>query len=90
MIAQDFFVHFNPDSFHELVAHDVQPDEADILAVVQSSETASSLQANLAKHTHERSRAILKSVTEAAKKYAGNNTGKVQFENETILIVGKK
>ena len=30
------FLYFNPDSFHELVAHDVQPDEADILAVVQS------------------------------------------------------
>jgi pimeloyl-ACP methyl ester carboxylesterase len=29
------FLYFNPDSFHELVAHDVQPDEADILAVVQ-------------------------------------------------------
>ena len=53
-------------------------------------ETASTLQAILAKHTHERSKAILKSVTEAAKKYAGNNTGKVRFENEAILIVGTK
>jgi hypothetical protein len=32
----------------------------------------------------------LKAVTEAAKIYANNNTGKVRFENEAILIVGKK
>jgi hypothetical protein len=30
------------------------------------------------------------SITEAAKKYANNNTGKVRFDNEAILIVGKK
>jgi hypothetical protein len=53
-------------------------------------ETASPLQAILAKHTHERSKAILKSVTEAAKKYASNNTGRVRFENEAKLFVGKK
>jgi hypothetical protein len=29
-------------------------------------------------------------VTEAAKKYADKNTGKVKFENEAILIIGKK
>jgi hypothetical protein len=29
-------------------------------------------------------------VTEAAKKYANNNTGMVSFENEAILIVGNK
>jgi hypothetical protein len=32
----------------------------------------------------------LKAVTEAAKKYVDKNTGKVKFENEAILIVGKK
>jgi hypothetical protein len=32
----------------------------------------------------------LKAVTEAAKKYANENTGIVKFENEAILIVGKK
>jgi hypothetical protein len=38
----------------------------------------------LANQTHER-----KVITEAAKKYA-DYTGKVSFDNETILIVSKK
>jgi ubiquinone/menaquinone biosynthesis C-methylase UbiE len=44
----------------------------------------------LAKQSHERKEEILKAVTEAAKKYADNNTGKVRFDNEAILIVGRK
>jgi hypothetical protein len=33
---------------------------------------------------------IKKAVTEVAKSYADNITGKVKFGNEAILIVGKK
>jgi ubiquinone/menaquinone biosynthesis C-methylase UbiE len=51
---------------------------------------AAPVQTLLAKQSHERKEEILKAVTEAAKKYADNNTGKVRFDNEAILIVGKK
>jgi hypothetical protein len=44
----------------------------------------------LGSQTKERKEEILKAVTEAAKKYADDNTGTVKFENEAILIVGKK
>jgi ubiquinone/menaquinone biosynthesis C-methylase UbiE len=53
-------------------------------------ETSASLHALLANETQERRKEILKAVTEAARKYIDNNTGKVRFENEAILIVGKK
>jgi hypothetical protein len=55
-----------------------------------TSETAGPLQKVLANQTKERKEEILNTVTEAAKKYADKNTGKVKFENESILIVGKK
>lgn len=55
-----------------------------------TSETAGPLQKVLASQTKERKEEILNAVTEAAKKYADKNTGKVKFENESILIVGKK
>jgi hypothetical protein len=32
----------------------------------------------------------LKTVRRAAEEYADNTTGKVRFENEAILIVGRK
>jgi hypothetical protein len=44
----------------------------------------------LANQIEERKKEILKAITEAAKKYADNNTGQVSFKNEAILIVGKK
>jgi hypothetical protein len=53
-------------------------------------ETAGPLQSMLANQTHERKEEILKTITEVAKKYADNNTGKVKFDNEYICIVGKK
>jgi ubiquinone/menaquinone biosynthesis C-methylase UbiE len=53
-------------------------------------ETAGPVQTILAKQSHERKEEILKAITEAANKYADNNTGKVRFDNEAILIVGKK
>jgi hypothetical protein len=40
--------------------------------------------------TNERRKEILKVISKAAEKYADNTTGKVRFENETILIVGSK
>ena len=54
------------------------------------TETAGPLQKMLANQTIERKREILKAVTEAAQKYVDNNTGKVSFGNEAILIASKK
>jgi enediyne biosynthesis protein CalE5 len=53
-------------------------------------ETSASLHALLTNETQERRKEILKAVTEAAGKYTDNITGKARFENEAILIVGKK
>ena len=44
----------------------------------------------LANQTTKKKVEILKTVTEAARKYADNNVGMVRFENEAILIVGKE
>jgi hypothetical protein len=55
-----------------------------------TSETAGPLQKILANQTNKIKGEILKTVTEAARKYVDNKAGKVKFENETILIVGKK
>ena len=55
-----------------------------------TSETAGPLQKMLANQTHERKEEILKAITEVAKEYADKNTGIVKFENEAMLIVGKK
>jgi ubiquinone/menaquinone biosynthesis C-methylase UbiE len=48
------------------------------------------LQKMLAGETNERREEILKCISKAAEKYADSTTGKVRFENEAILIVGKK
>jgi enediyne biosynthesis protein CalE5 len=53
-------------------------------------ETSASLHALLMNEIQERRKEILNAVTQAAEKYTDNNTGKVRFENEVILIVGKK
>jgi hypothetical protein len=50
----------------------------------------SPLQKVLSNQTNERKKEILKAVTEAAKKYADENTGIGKFDNEAILIAGKK
>ena len=55
-----------------------------------TSETAGPLQKILANQTNKRKGEILKAVTEAARKYIDNKAGKVRFDNEAILIVGKK
>jgi hypothetical protein len=62
------------------------PDEF----IIFTSETAGPLQKMLANQTTERKKEILRAVTEATRKYANKNTGIVRFENEAILIVGKK
>lgn len=54
------------------------------------TETAGPLQKMIASQTDKRRREILKAVTEAAKRYANNNTGKVSFKNEAILVASKK
>lgn len=55
-----------------------------------TSETAGPLQKILANQTTKKKDQILKTVTEAARKYADNSAGKVRSKNEAILIVGKK
>ena len=52
-------------------------------------ETSSLFQAILANQTHEKKGEILKAINEAAIEY-DDSTRKVSFDNETILIVGKK
>lgn len=44
----------------------------------------------LAAGTNEKKEQVFKAISNAAEKYADNSTGKVRFENEAILIVGKK
>jgi ubiquinone/menaquinone biosynthesis C-methylase UbiE len=53
-------------------------------------ETSGPVQTILANQSYRRKEEILKAITEAGKKYADNNTGKVKFDNEAILIVGNK
>jgi len=48
------------------------------------------LQKMLSGQTNERRKEILKAISKAAEKYGDNTTGKVRFENEAILIVGRK
>jgi ubiquinone/menaquinone biosynthesis C-methylase UbiE len=48
------------------------------------------LQKMLSGQTNERRKEILRAISKAAEKYADNTTGKVRFENEAILIVGRK
>ena len=55
-----------------------------------TSETAGPLQKIIANQTTKKKDEILKTITDAARKYADDNAGKVRFENEAILIVGKK
>jgi hypothetical protein len=50
----------------------------------------SPLQKVLSNQTNERKKVILIAVTEAAKKYADENTRIVKFDNKAILIVDKK
>jgi enediyne biosynthesis protein CalE5 len=44
----------------------------------------------LAVETHEKKEQVFRAVNQAAEKYADNSTGKVRFENEAILVVGRK
>jgi enediyne biosynthesis protein CalE5 len=53
-------------------------------------ETSGTVQTILASQTHEKIAEVIKAITEAARKYADTNTGIVKFENEAILIVGRK
>lgn len=53
-------------------------------------ETAGPVQTILANQTHEKRVEVIRAITEAARKYADKDTGIVRFENEAILIVGKK
>ena len=53
-------------------------------------ETAAPLQAILANQPQERREEILKAITEAARKYAENDTRSVRMINEAICVVGTK
>ncbi|HEY7695189.1 MAG TPA: hypothetical protein VH797_03705, partial [Nitrososphaeraceae archaeon] len=48
------------------------------------------LQKMLAGQTDERRKEIYHAVSKAAEKYVDKTTGKVRFENEAILIVGRR
>ena len=53
-------------------------------------ETVAPIQAMLANQPHERREEILKAITESARKYAENDTGRVRLSNEAICVVGTK
>ncbi len=53
-------------------------------------ETAAPVQAMLANQPQERREEILKAITESARKYAENDTGRVRLSNEAICVVGTK
>jgi ubiquinone/menaquinone biosynthesis C-methylase UbiE len=53
-------------------------------------ETAAPVQAMLANQPQERREEILKAITEAARKYAENNTSSVRLINEAVCVVGTK
>lgn len=53
-------------------------------------ETAAPVQAMLANQQQERREEILKAITEAARKYAENDTRSVRLSNEAICVVGAK
>jgi len=53
-------------------------------------ETSGSVQTMLANLTHEKKGEVIKAITGAARMYADKNTGEVRFENEAILIAGRK
>jgi len=53
-------------------------------------ETAAPIQAMLANQPQERREEILKAITEAARKYAENDTRNVRLSNEAMCIVGTR
>jgi ubiquinone/menaquinone biosynthesis C-methylase UbiE len=53
-------------------------------------ETSGSVQTMLANLTYEKKVKVIKAITEVARKYSDKNTGVVRFENEAILIVGRR
>jgi len=65
-------------------------DSSDQFTTFTSEHAGPVLQKMLAAETNERRVEILKAVSKAAEKYADRITGNVRFENETILIVGRK
>lgn len=48
------------------------------------------LQKMLASEPNKRRGEIMRAISKAAEKYADRTTGNVRFENEAILIVGRK
>jgi hypothetical protein len=65
-------------------------DSADDFTTFTIEHGGPAIQKMLAGQTNERRNEILKTVRRAAEEYADNTTGKVRFENEAILIVGRK
>jgi ubiquinone/menaquinone biosynthesis C-methylase UbiE len=53
-------------------------------------ETSASLHALLTNETQERRKEISKAVSEVAREYIQNNSGRASFKNEAILVVGRK
>jgi len=65
-------------------------DSSDQFTTFTSEHAGPVLQKMLAAETNERRAEILKAISKAAEKYADKITGNVRFENEAILIVGRK
>ena len=65
-------------------------DSSDDFTTFSIEHGGPALQKMLADQTNERREEIFKAISKAAEKYADNTTGKIRFENEAILIVGRK
>jgi len=65
-------------------------DSPDDFAIFTIDHGGPLLEKILTAGTNEKKEQVFKAISNAAEKYADNSTGKVRFENEAILIVGKK
>ncbi|MDN5846249.1 MAG: hypothetical protein L0H53_08255 [Candidatus Nitrosocosmicus sp.] len=77
---------------------DVTTERQDVIFSFESAEeftnfvfeTASPVQAALSSQSQESRKEILKTITEAANRYADKNSSSISFRNEAICIFGSK
>ena len=65
-------------------------DSPDVFTTFAVEHAGPVFQKILASQTDEKRKEIFEAISKAAEKYVENTTGKVRFENEAILIVGRK
>jgi hypothetical protein len=65
-------------------------DSSDEFTIFTREHAGPVLQKMLAGETNERREEIFKAISKAAEKYTDRTTGNVRFENEAILIDGRK